>query len=83
MYVMAKKNIPEAVTACAINAGYDSAIFVVANWRSFTVFSGSSAQNKDGIPRIGLPFFILYKNGKATPATDSECHAILRDLPDE
>lgn len=80
---MANYKIPAAVTACARTVGYDSAVFEMANWRGFSVYSGNSSQKEDGVPRVGLPFFILYKNGQALPANSLECHAILRDMPDE
>lgn len=58
---------------------YDNPIYV-CNWEGYKVFAED--YGKDA-PVIGLPQFVLYKDGKARLTTDKEAFEIINTLPDE
>ena len=58
---------------------YDKPIFV-CDWKGYKVFAED--YGKDA-PSIGLPQFVLYKDGKARLSSNKEAFEIIKTLTDD
>lgn len=53
---------------------------LVGEWQGYQVYANDYGEEP---PAIGLPEFVLYKDGKARLTTEDEAFAFLKTLPDE
>lgn len=53
---------------------------LVGEWKGYQVYSNNYGGNA---PAIGLPEFVLYKDGKARLSTTDEAFAFIKTCPDE
>ena len=63
----------------AIKKYFDNPVFV-CEWEGFKVYAEDFGEIA---PAIGLPRFVLYKEGKARLTTEKEAFAIIENLPDK
>ena len=53
---------------------------LVGEWKGYQVYANSFGKDA---PAIGLPEFVLYKDGKAKLTTEDEAFDFIKTLPDD
>lgn len=72
-------NTSSFIDSLIVKEFYDNPQFV-CDWRGYKVFAEDYGNDA---PAIGLPQFVIYKDGKARLTTPKEAFEIIKTLPDK